>query len=132
MRKEALETVVGLLCKPKEKPPSGVLNGDGVFSGWGVSNGSDDPPIPDISHGVGVHTPGKLRNVAVGVGICTVGGKEEGGKGFREERGFAKIESTMINATRAIIKIPIVRKLRSEACEDPEWEKKEDFTGWLP
>jgi len=85
--------------------------------------------MPDISHEVGVQTPGRLRNVAVGVGICTVGGKEGGGKGFRGERGLAKTDRTMINTTRTTIKIPTVRIFIKDAREDPELEKKEDFTG---
>jgi hypothetical protein len=97
--------------------------------GWGVSERRGVPPVSGFFHEVGVHTPGKLRNVAVAVGICTVGGKEGGGKGFRGEPGFAKIESPMIKAIRARISIPKVRILRNAGRDDPEEDKKEDFTG---
>jgi len=130
-RKEELDNAVGLPWSPNVYPPKGVVNGRGVFSGRGVSWRAAGSPMPEISQEVGVHTFGRLRSVAVDVGICTVGGKDAGGKGFRGEHGFAKIVSAMINATKTTIKIPAVSILKKEARDDPGFDEKEDFTNWL-
>ena len=130
-RKEELDNTVGFPWSPNVYPPKGVVNGRGVFSGRGVSWGAAGSPMPEISQEVGVHTFGRLRCVAVDVGICTVEGKDAGGKGFRGERGFAKIVSAMINATKTTIKIPAVRILKKEARDDPGFDEKENFTSRL-
>jgi hypothetical protein len=132
VRKEALDTAVGLPCSPKEYPPIGVANGKGVFAGGGVSRFVVAPPIPEISHEVGVHTFGRLSGVIVGVGICTVGGIDGGGKGFRGERGLANTDNTMIRTTKTIIKITRVSMLKIEFLEGVRFESNEDFIAQLP
>jgi hypothetical protein len=132
VRKEALDTAVGLPCKPNEKPPIGVENGNGVFAGGGVSRFDVAPPIPEISHEVGVHTLGRLNGVTVGVGICTIGGIEGGGKGFRGERGLANTDNTTIRTMKTIIRITRVNKLKMEFRVGVRFESKEEFIGQLP
>lgn len=84
--------------------------------------------MPEISQDVGVHILGKFRKVAVAVGISTVGGKAGGGKGFKGESGFTKIESTSMRRMNPMTRMPNVRILRNDLREEPGVDEKEDFT----